>query len=484
MRSLQGNLKIAGCAVLLVLGSAGSSARSEVADERFERVAAVVVAEMRELGVPGAALGIFYEGKALTRGFGVTSVENPLPVTPDTLFQIGSITKTFTATVVMRLVEAGKLELGAPVRKVMPAFRVRDEEASRSATVLTLLTHMGGWEGDLFDDAGNGDDALGRVVDRMAGLEQVTPFNSSWSYNNAGFLLAGRLVELATGKPYEAALGELLIQPLGLRDTLVFPSDVMTRRFAVGHAGPLDKPFVLRPWPIPRSLAPAGGLAASVGDLLRYAEFHLGDGAAPGGARLLSRDSMRRMQQTQVAIAGTDGDEMAIGWQVRRIGELREIWHDGFSVGQQALVSMVPSRGLAVALLANSVRAEGLLREVRRAVAREYLGVTLSDPAPLAVPRDRLLQYAGRYSRPFMDLVVTVEGDRLLVQTIQKQGFPTPASPVAPPGPPTPYALYAPDRLIALAVAEAGTRAQFLRRPDGTIGWLRFNGRVARRLPG
>jgi CubicO group peptidase (beta-lactamase class C family) len=470
---------VAAFAILLFASPTVSAAQSVSADPRFERVAAVVTEKMEEYGVPGVALGIYADGKRQTRAFGVTSVENPLPVTENTLFQVGSITKTFTGTAVMRLVGQGKLELDAPVRDYLPAFHVQDEVASRRATVRTLLTHMGGWEGDLFYDPGNGDDALARVIDRMAELEQIAPFNTIWSYNNAGFYVAGRLMEVVTGKPYETAIRELVLNPLALRQTFLFPSDVMTYRFAAGHAGPIERPIVLRPWAIPRAINPAGGVLASVADLLTYAQFHLGDGDTPSGARLLSPEAMREMHETQFVKHGTD-EEMALAWQVSKLGTLRVLWHDGAAIGQQALLLLVPSRQLAVAVLTNSVRGETFNREIRRAVAREYLSVREVDPTPIA--QAELTQYAGRYSRPFMDVVVTVDGDRLLVQRIQKQGFPTRTSPVPPPPPPAAYAFHARDRFIGLGTVR-GERVEFLRRSDGTVGWIRVTGRIARRLP-
>src|SRR5205085_8733923 len=99
---------------------------------------------MKEYGVPGLALGILQDGVMSIRGIGVTNVEDPLPVTAHTVFPIASISKTFAATAIMRLVEQGKIDLKAPVRTYLPDFRVRDEAATRNATVMDLLTHMGG----------------------------------------------------------------------------------------------------------------------------------------------------------------------------------------------------------------------------------------------------------------------------------------------------------------------------------------------------
>ena len=415
------------------------------ADERFDRVADVVAAKMKEYAIPGVALGVSIDGVRTTRDFGITSVENPLPVTDDTLFQIGSITKTFTATALVRLAEEGKVRLDAPVRDYLPGWRVKDDEATRRATVRTLLTHMGDWEGDLFDDTGNGDDALGRLVARMSTLEQIAPFGRFWSYNNAAFYAAGRIVEVVTGKPYETAVHDLVIAPAGLKRTFFFPSDVMTYRFAVGHAGPI----VIRPWPIPRGMNPAGGLSATIPDLLTWGEYRLHATFDP------------------------------IGWQTYTVGDVHVLWHDGFAVGQDALLLVIPSRHLTVALLTNSVRGEELAHDLRQAIARAYLGLDDTDPPP--IPMSNLAQYAGRYARPFMDIVVTVDGERLRIQRIQKQGFPTAKSFIPPAAPPAPYAFYAKDGCISLDSLH--DRVEFLRRPDGAIGWIRVGGRIAARTP-
>jgi CubicO group peptidase (beta-lactamase class C family) len=449
-------------------------------DARFERLAAAVDETMKRSGVPGVALGIFDNGRIVTRGFGVTSIENPLPVTDETLFQAGSISKTFTGTLILHLVEAGKLRLEAPVREYIPTFRVKDEAASREATVLTLLTHMGGWEGDFFDDTGAGDDALAEVVNRMAGLEQISPINAFWSYNNAGFLVAGRLAELATGKSYEQALKELMFEPLGLKRTFIVPTDVMTQRFAVGHGGPPQRLMVFGPWALPRCIRPAGGIITTIKDLLRYGQFHLGEDSAPGTTRPLSKASIERMQRTQLTKQGTS-DEMAIAWQISNEGGVRQVWHDGSTVGQQSLLLLVPSKRFAVALLTNSFAGEQLNRDIARLALKEYLGVTITDPQLLSPQPTELAEYVGKYSRPFADVNVTAAGGRLMIQMALKQGFPTPDSPVPPPPPAIPYAFYAKDRLIVTAGPLKGARAEFLRRQDGTIGWIRLRDRVARK---
>src|SRR5512138_126583 len=158
----------------------------------FSTLCERIARRRQELKVPGVAVGVWQAGQEETAGFGVTSLANPLPVTPETLFQIGSITKTMLATAAMRLVEQGRLELDRPVRAVLPELRLADEATAAGLTLRHLLTHTGGWAGDYFNDFGWGSDSLAKMVDSLVRLPQQTPAGTLWSYNNSGFDIAGR----------------------------------------------------------------------------------------------------------------------------------------------------------------------------------------------------------------------------------------------------------------------------------------------------
>ena len=148
-------------------------------DRRFNRICTEAGKQMARQKIPGLAVGVFYEGKEYTAGLGVTNIETPMPVTGDTLFQIASISKTFLATAIMRLVDAGKIELDAPLRKYLPGLKLKDINVAKQVTMRHLLTHTGGWHGDYFNDFGAGEDAVQKMVKAMAGLPQVTPLESS-----------------------------------------------------------------------------------------------------------------------------------------------------------------------------------------------------------------------------------------------------------------------------------------------------------------
>jgi CubicO group peptidase (beta-lactamase class C family) len=202
------------------------------------------------------------------------------------------------------------VRLDAPVRTYIPGFTVRDAIASRDVTVLDLLTHMGGWEGDVFDDTGEGADAVASYVANLKNVEQVAPLRTVWSYNNSGFIVAARIIEVVTGKHYDDALRDLVITPLALKDTHTMPSDVMTLRFAVGHIGGSTGPQVARPWPIGRYLHAAGGVISTPRDLLTYGRAHMGVGSP-----LLSSETLRRMHASVLTKHGTD-EEMAVTWNL------------------------------------------------------------------------------------------------------------------------------------------------------------------------
>ena len=435
---------------------------------------------MEKYGVPGVAIGILHDGGCKTAGFGVTSVENPSPVDADTLFQIGSISKTFTATTIIRLVEAGKLSLDAPLRTFLPELRLADEAVAERVTLRHVLSHTGGWPGDFFPDTGSGDDALAKAVALVAELPQITPLGSVWSYNNAGFYLAGRAIEHATGQSYEAALQKLVLDPLGLTDCFLFPTDVMTRRFAVGHSLIDGQMTVLRPWALARAANPVGGISASVAELLRYARFHLGDGSAPNGTRLLSPESLLAMR-TPVAPAGNAADFVGISWMLRDVGGVLTVGHNGGTHGHKTWLGMVPERNFAVAVLTNAMRGAELHREIAALALREYLGVADPPPTALTLAASELATYAGHYSALLSDIDLTAGDGRLTLQEIPNGGFPFRDSPPDPRPPPVRLAFTAWDRVIGIDEPSKGLRAEFLRDETGQIAWFRWGSRIHRR---
>ena len=440
-------------------------------EARFESLSAFVEEKMTKWGIPGLAMGVLHRGEMTTAGFGVTNVDHPLPVTDETLFQIGSITKTFTGTAVMRLVEMGKVDLDATVRTYVPDFKVADETVSAQATIRHLLTHMGGWTGDFFHDTGPGGDALQKYVTEMADLKQLTPMGTAWSYNNSGFYLAGYVIERVTGKSYEAALKELVLEPLGMQHSFFDPGDVITHRFAVGHNVGPEGTVVARPWPLPRAAWSAGGITCHVHDLLRYGNFHMGDGTTKHGTQVLKVESLLLMQTTQATV--WKNETWGLSWALRDIDGTRLVSHGGGTVGQISQLMLIPEHKFVLAVFTNANQGGFITQEVVRWALEEYLGVKMPKPEPIEASEEELAAFVGAYSRPMMDIELGMLGGRLIAQMTYKAGFPSKDSPVPPPPPPMTLAMCEKDRLIVLDGPMKDGTVEAIRRPDGSIGWLR-----------
>lgn len=462
-----------------------SSTRSLQPDHhnnRFDGIIELAQAKMREHHVPGVAIGIFDNGIVTTRGLGVTNLDDPLPVTEHTVFPIASISKTFAATMAMRLVEQGKLDLQAPVRKYLPDFKVRDAEVSRDVTVWNLLTHTAGWEGQV-SGPDRGEDTLRNFVATvMPDLMQVAPRSAAWSYNNAGFSVSGRVIEAVTGTSINRAVRDLVFNPLGLTHAGTTAGEFIVNRFAAGHGVKGDTAFLQRPFS-PSVSVTAGGVGLCITDLLNYAKFHLGDGTAPNGDRLLTKASLEMMRTTQLHKQSTD-DDIGIAWHLRNVGNLRVAAHGGTLAGHILLLELVPEKNFAVGILTNSINGWRLIQDVEREVLKQYHGATfpknyaiahrglvetLPHVEPLARQPD-LSPYVGRYLRPQNAVAVRVEGGRLSVQEIPNGGDPRPAMPIA---------FFGPDRAVITDGNDKGQTIEFVRDQKGAVTWVRVVGRVA-----
>ena len=449
-------------------------------DPDFQRLCDEIVAAMARFGVPGVAVGVLRDGVEYAAGFGITNVEAPVAVDDHTLFQIGSTTKTFTGTAAMRLVEVGALDLDAPLRTYLPELRLRDEAVAARVTLRHLFNHSGGWLGDYFDDTGDGDDALATIVARMVDLPQFTPLGAYASYNNAGFYLAGRAIEAVTGKTYEAAIRALILEPLGMAESFFFAADCISRRVAVGHTVTEGGTTVARPWALARAAHAAGGLTSSVRDQLRYARFHLGDGTAPDGTRLLTPETLAAMQEGRMP-AGSAFGSFGITWMMKDLDGVKTVRHGGTTNGQLSAFVLVPERDFALTVLTNANRGGQLHTAIVEWALRHYCGIAETPLTPRPLTTAELAPYAGRYSAALTELALTVQGGELVLQVVPQGGFPKKESPAGPKPPPTRLAIGADDAIIALDPPYKDARGEFLRDERGVVAWLRFGGRMARR---
>jgi len=444
-----------------------------------------------ELEVTGVSVGVLFDGEERYAYHGVTSVENPLPVDENTLFQFGSTGKTFTATAMMRLVEAGQVDLDAPVRTYLPEFKLKDEQVAANVTVKQLFNHTAGWQGDLMDQTGDGDDALDKYVAMMERLEQVSPLGETVSYNNASLSVAGLIIAKVTGTTYEQAIRDLLIEPLDLDHTFFFPNEIMTRRFAVGHTRHDDGTVtVARPWALPRGNAPAGGISANARDQIAWAKFHLGDGTAPDGTRLLSSEALESMKQATVEMKGSAiGDAVGISWLLRDVDGVRLVGHGGTTNGQYSEFSLVPERGFAIISMTNCGPNGSQLNDALGKWALEhYLGVVDADPEPILLGDEALVAFTGRYETIAAVCDITADAGRLLAHVEIKPDFQAmlreAGEEVPEEQPPFVLGLLSTDgnEYVVAEGPAKGMKGYFTRGPGGEVTGVHLGGRLATRV--
>jgi CubicO group peptidase (beta-lactamase class C family) len=372
-----------------------------------------------EHDVPGASWAVLRGDQVADGAAGTLSKATGVEATADSVFQIGSVTKLWTSTLVMQLVDAGRIDLDRPVRGYLPEFRIADEEAAERITVRQLLNHTAGFEGDIFTDTGVGDDCLEKYVATLHDVPQLFPPGEQFSYNNAGYCVLGRLVEVLRGKPYDACLREYLIAPLGLTHTATGPYEAIMFRAAMGHielepgAGYQPAPI----WAMARSNAPAGSmLAMRARDLVAFARMHLEDGVAADGTRVLAAGTAARMHEREVDLPdlGLMGTSWGLGFERFDTPDGVIIGHDGSTIGQNAFLRMVPEAGLVVALLTNGGDTVSLYRDVVGHVLGELSGAALPAlPVPPAEPRRiDAGRFVGTYSAQVFDLTVSQDDDQ------------------------------------------------------------------------
>ena len=317
------------------------------------------------------------------------SLATGVEATPDSVFQIGSTTKLWTASLVMQLVDEGCLDLDQPVRRYLPEFRIADESAAASITARQLLSHTAGFEGDIFTDTGKGDDCLEKYVLTLGDTPQLFPPGERFSYNNAGYCVLGRLVEVLREKPFDDCLRERLFTPLGLTHAANGPYEAILFRAAVGHVR-ADA----------RTPSSGAGTGLGAGPLERPGRIDARD-APPRPARLRADAHERRAERptgpwcchpdaveldvhartSSCPGSGSWATPGASGPELFQTPDGLLAGHDGNTIGQAAFLRFVPDKGVAVALLTNGGDTFALYRDV---VGHVLGGARRRDPAAAA----------------------------------------------------------------------------------------------------
>ncbi|WP_165975435.1 serine hydrolase domain-containing protein [Actinomadura rubrisoli] len=365
-------------------------------------------------GIPGAVAGVLEDGRIETAAAGVANLNSGVEMTPDTLFLTGSITKVWTTTLLMTLVEQGLVDLDAPVKRYLPDLVLGDPQAADALVVRHLVTHSTGIDAaDLIADVGDGDAAIANWMPLLRDVGQLFAPGEYFSYSNAGFVLAGRLIEVVTGEGFSTAMRQRLFAPLGLERSMFTAKEAILHRMAIGHR-PVDgrmTPSEL--FMMPECLGPAGTtLITSVQDTLTFVQSHLP--TLTSAKRVLSAESVDRMAAHHLDFPVPETGSVGLSWLRKQYGDRVVLTHSGGSYGGAAMVGVVPDSGAAYVAFANGGPGSMALHyELAKVVLQDRFGL----PAPLAPdlsgPEPEPSRYHGHYVCWGCDLTVTGDGDAL-----------------------------------------------------------------------
>ena len=374
-----------------------------------------------EEDVPGAALGVWAEGQEIAAvAYGVLNAATGVRVTADSLFQIGSVTKVWTTSMIMQLIDEGRLSLDTTVAEILPGVRLGSRRRQRRRQNPPPAHAHQRVDGDIFTDTGRGDDCIERYVGELAEAARHLPARR-------GVLLLQQRVRPARPDHRGARRPGMGRLPPRAPDRATRPHPHRDPARG-GHSAP-DRHRAPRSPTADISRCRCGGCRAAPGrlawsprapsDVLAFARLHLDAGVAQDGTRLLSQASAEAMQQQSIEIPGLgDGaDAIGLGWMLHRWDGRRIFGHDGSTIGQRAYLRIDPEARVVACLLTNSPQSQSLFRRLFSEVFGTYAGVTVpASPEPAPVPADPDLErHAGRYERTSCWYDVSVREGRLHV---------------------------------------------------------------------
>jgi CubicO group peptidase (beta-lactamase class C family) len=395
------------CGWMLFIASALAASPTDSDWSRLEQTAQ---GEMRATNTPGAAIGIVQDGQiAWSRGLGVANVETGQPVTPETLFRLGSTTKMFTAAALVMLAEEGKLKLDEPVGKCLSGLHPQ----IAALTPHQLLTHTAGLTDESIMSGRHDDAALGDNIRQMNASWLFTEPGKIHSYANPGYWIAGLACEELEHKPYADVMHERLFRPLGMTRTTLRPTLAMTWPLALGHEVRSGKPAIVRPQADNAATWPAGQMYSSVNDLARFATAFM-DGGKLDGRQVLPPAVITKLSAPLVPRPGDDG-HYGYGLSVSDERGVHILSHGGSRTGYGSTIRLAPEHKIAVIILTN--RSSSSLPKTAAAALEIMLpfqprvAERRAEPPPLS--EQEMAQLVGVYSNHRQTIELTLQDGKL-----------------------------------------------------------------------
>ena len=415
--------------ILLMIGllamtlSAPARAQSLRSEADFSSVDVYVEEQMKTLKIPGLALAIVQDDQiAYMKGYGQADPDGNL-VTPQTSFIIGSTTKSFTALAIMQLVEAGKIELDAPVQIYLPWFRVAGHQASAQITVRHLLNQTSGFSNASGHDdlaaSDLSDDAIENRVRSLANVELVHAPGVVYEYSNPNYQILGLIVQSVSDQTYESYVQEHIFDPLEMSHSFTSQDEAMQNGMATGYSRWFGIPFP-KDVPFNRGSLSSGYLICSVEDLAHYLIAQLNDGRY-GNVSVLSSDGIAALREPAVP-AGTPGEYYGMAWHIGTFEDKPAAYHSGDTANYMTHLIMILEEKVGVAVTYNMFSM--FAAEAHQQIAEGVTAIMLGKRPQAYQPPDTLPKVIGSVVTPAVLSILWIAWMVYRFIRRQKRGLP------------------------------------------------------------
>lgn len=396
---------------------------------RLARMEQALEAKQKELGVPGMAVAVVKDDKIVyAKGFGARDAEKNLPVTPDTLFPIGSSTKAFTGMLLAMSVDDGKLAFADSPKKYLSYFKLRDPEADKKITVRDLMMHNSGLaRTELVWYPG----VLGRreVIRAVGEATPTAPFGERYQYQNVMVSAAGEAAASAQNSTWERLMNERILKPLGMKQTvLTLPALTRSKDYALGYeydeAAKKAERMPFRSESALSSVAPAGSVYSNASEMGQWLRLMLAGGVFDG-KRLVSAKNFGELVAPQMKNIGGTGVDYGLGWYLVNRKGRKIIQHGGSIDGFRSQVSMMPEEKLGFVILTNSYKTPLIVSDFGGGAAEEIIWLNLVDEPQTnntadsnsknAVSAGNAQQEVGKYTVANLTVEVTMKDGKLVL---------------------------------------------------------------------
>ena len=364
--------------------------------------------------------GIYHAGETVTHAAGIANLNTGAPMTTDTRWVLGSITKVLVASMILRLVDQGRIDLDRRVVDYLPEFRLKVDGMAEAILVRHLLDHTNGIDADtLYPPREFGPRAVQSYVEALGSTGLLFEPGTFTHYSNPGYALAGRILERLEGVTFNEAIERDLYGPLGMTESCTSAEQAILHRTAVGAhydaaAGGLKATSMFM---LPVASAATGTTPiVTAADLLRFGRMHLAGGKAENGATYLSADSTARMQKVSFDLGVPNSAPTGLGWRRVPIAGTTALFHSGGSPGGSSTLSVFPEHELIITGFASGPGGLLVHDGVLALVLKALLGRDVEAPFARGAPPRDLSAFAGEYASFQSSMSITAAGETLHCQ--------------------------------------------------------------------